>query len=172
MRMCQNNVFWCTKYTIWGMGWLPLKLLDVKISGDTRETGQKRKVWLTEEFQVLLSNTNLNNMDGILPSMLGFSEKWHNLIQSKFCTLVNLRNWHCVRQARNMRSVQCDKMCFEYPRVIFHWTNGSKFSNLLTVRADRADPPPFTVSLTVKYMFFTSRLSTLQNCHSLSIASH
>ena len=34
-----------------------------------------------------------------------------------------------------------DKMCFEYPRVIFHWTNGSKFSNLLTVRADGADPP-------------------------------
>ena len=62
-------------------------------------------------------------------------------------------------------------MCFEYPRVIFHWRNGSKFSNLLTVRADGADPP-LTVSLTVKYMFFTSRLSTLQNCHSLSIASH
>ena len=37
---------------------------------------------------------------------------------------------------------QWDKMCFEYPRVIFHWTNGSKFSNLLTVRADGAGPPP------------------------------
>ena len=36
-----------------------------------------------------------------------------------------------------------DKMCFEYHRVIFHWRNGSRFSHLLTV------------SLTVKYTFFT-----------------
>ena len=34
------------------------------------------------------------------------------------------------------------------------------------------NPGKLVVSLTVKYMFFTSRLSTLQNCHSLSIASH
>ena len=29
-----------------------------------------------------------------------------------------------------------------------------KFSHLLTVRAEGADPPPFTVSLTVKRLFF------------------
>ena len=33
---------------------------------------------------------------------------------------------------------QWDKMCFEYHRVIFHWKNGSKFSHLLTVRAEVA----------------------------------
>ena len=44
---------------------------------------------------------------------------------------------------------------YEYHRVIFHWKNGSKFSHLLTVRADRADPPPLlTVSLTVKKPHF------------------
>ena len=32
--------------------------------------------------------------------------------------------------------------------------NGSKFSHLLTVRPEVADPPPFTVSLTVKYLLF------------------
>ena len=42
-----------------------------------------------------------------------------------------------------------DKMCFEYHRVIFHWKNGSKFSHLLTVRANEADPLPLTISLTV-----------------------
>ena len=31
--------------------------------------------------------------------------------------------------------------------------NGSKFSHLLTVRAEVADPPPLTVRLTVKYPF-------------------
>ena len=45
-------------------------------------------------------------------------------------------------------------MCFEYPRVIFHWKNGSKFSNLLTVKAEAAD------SLTVKYPFFWRHLFT------------
>ena len=34
---------------------------------------------------------------------------------------------------------QWHKMCVEYHRVIFHWKNGSKFSHLLTVRADGAD---------------------------------
>ena len=32
--------------------------------------------------------------------------------------------------------------------------NGSKFSHLLTVRAEWADPPSFTISLTVKYPSF------------------
>ena len=37
---------------------------------------------------------------------------------------------------------------------------GSKFSHLLTVRAALADPPP-TVSLTVKYPFFTTPLYSM-----------
>ena len=32
----------------------------------------------------------------------------------------------------------------------------AKFSNLLTVRAEGADAPPFKVSLTVKIPFFTT----------------
>ena len=41
------------------------------------------------------------------------------------------------------------KMWLEYQRIKFQLKNGLKFSHLLTVRADVADPPPLTVSLTV-----------------------
>ena len=30
-------------------------------------------------------------------------------------------------------------MCFEYQRIKYQWNNGSKFSHLLTVRAEEAD---------------------------------
>ena len=50
-------------------------------------------------------------------------------------------------------------MCFEYQSIKFQWKKRSKFSHLLTVRAEVAGPPPLTVSLTVKYLFFlTPRL--------------
>ena len=46
-------------------------------------------------------------------------------------------------------------MCFEYRRQNFQCSNESKFSHLLTLRAEGADPPlPLTVSLTVKYLLF------------------
>ena len=41
---CAKIMLFGVLSTQWGMGSLPFKLLDVKISGDTRETGQKRKV--------------------------------------------------------------------------------------------------------------------------------
>ena len=50
-------------------------------------------------------------------------------------------------------------MRFEYQRIEIQWT---KFSHLLTVRAEVADPsppsPPFTVSLTENYPFLTPSL--------------
>ena len=45
-------------------------------------------------------------------------------------------------------------MCFGYQRIKIQWKNRSKFSHLFTVRAEGADPPPLTASLTVKYPFF------------------
>ena len=36
----------------------------------------------------------------------------------------------------------------------FSGKNGSEFSHFLTIRAEGADPPPLTVSLTVKDPFF------------------
>ena len=36
----------------------------------------------------------------------------------------------------------------------FNAKNGSKYSHLVTVRAEGADPPPITVSLTIKRPFF------------------
>ena len=37
---------------------------------------------------------------------------------------------------------QWDKMCFECQRIKLQWKKGPKFSHLLTVRTEGAEPPP------------------------------
>ena len=53
-------------------------------------------------------------------------------------------------------------MCFEYQRIIFQRKNGSKFSRLLTVRAEGLTPPPLTVSLILKKHFRTPLIAMVQ----------
>ena len=50
----------------------------------------------------------------------------------------------------NFETLHNEKKCFECQRIKFQWINGSPFSHMLTVRAEGADSPPHTVSLTVK----------------------
>ena len=46
-----------------------------------------------------------------------------------------------VRQLHFWDPLRWYKMCFEFQRIKFQWKNGSKFSHLLMVRAEGAEPP-------------------------------
>ena len=57
---------------------------------------------------------------------------------------------------------QWDTMCLEFQRIKFQWKNGSKFSHLLTIRAEGADR-------TISVFFTTSLLRSTIKLEGLSL---